>query len=173
MFIGRIAIPDLPVEAEVIERIVDRDDYSILLGYLIIERHPHPTERGSCQTIEDIYTATERTRIIRQEGGAPVGEPQVFPNLIGRIPIVHIANNRSADEYYGTPELEATIELLQQYGEVIAAAISGNIRQGRPTPAIDFKDEESLAAYWDEYATTVCPMAAQRPMTPSNSRQMN
>lgn len=149
--------PDLSltiIPPNVIQRIVDQNDYSILLGYRIIERHPHPTLPGQWQTIEDIYTATERIRTIINQSGSPISK-NTFPNLLGRIPIVHIPNNRSEGEYFGRPQLEATVVLLQQYGEVLDSAIFGNIRQGRPTPVINFKDEEALDAFWGENAETV------------------
>lgn len=142
------------IPPNVIERIVDPNDYSILTGYRIIERYPHPTEHGKWQIIEDIYTAEQRTRYVYQEGAAKA-DPQVFPNLIGKIPIVHLSNKKSADEVFGRPELQATLEVLHRYNEVIEAAIAGNIRQGRPTPFIDFKNQEALDAYWTEYSTTV------------------
>ncbi len=142
------------IPPNVIERIVNPEDYTELIGYRIIERHPHPTVRGQWQVIEDIYTAEQRTRYTFEQG-VQQGDAEVFPNLIGKIPIIHIANNKSSDEYYGNPELEGTVELLHQYNEVMLAAIAGNIRQGRPTPAIDFKDEEALDKWWQEYATAV------------------
>lgn len=142
------------IPPNVIERIVDEDDFSTLIGYRIIERYPHPTISGKYQIIEDEYTAESRSRWIYNQGGAK-GEPQVFPNLIGQIPIIHIANNKSPNEASGNPELEATVELLHRYNETLVAGHDGNIRQGRPTPAIDFKDQEALSTYWDEYSTKV------------------
>lgn len=142
------------IPPNVIERIVNPDDYTELIGYRIIERHPHPTIRGQWMVIEDIYTAEQRTRY-KFVSGVQQGNPEVFPNIIGKIPIIPIANNKSSDEENGNPELEGVVELLHQYNEVLLAAISGNIRQGRPTPTIDFKSVEALAAWWEEYATKV------------------
>ena len=143
------------IPPDAITRIVAKEDFSVLLGYRITEKHPHPTERGIWQTIEDIYTAEQRTRTIWQNG-VMMYTPQIYPNRIGGIiPIVHIPNNRSVGEYYGRPELQATVELLQQYGEVLASAIEGNIRMGRPTPNIDFKDIEALDDFMENNATSV------------------
>ena len=75
-----------------------------------------------------------------------------FANLIGRIPVIHVANRWGADEFYGRPEGDALIPALQRYGDVIDAAIRGNIRQGRPTPVIEkMGTAEQVRKFWEKF----------------------
>jgi hypothetical protein len=50
---------------------------------------------------EDVYTAEKRTITVHYYGGATVVKE--YENLLGRIPMVHFANDRSANEIYGRP----------------------------------------------------------------------
>jgi hypothetical protein len=75
-----------------------------------------------------------------------------YPNLLGRLPVIHIANRMGADEFYGRPEGDALIPALQRYGDVIEAAIRGNIRQGRPTPVIErMGTAEQVKRFWEKF----------------------
>ncbi len=101
-------------------------------------------------TIVDEYTLAGRVRRVMR-GGVTV-RTERFDNLIGRIPVIHIANRTGADEFYGRPEGDALIPALQRYGDVIDAAIRGNIRQGRPTPVIEkMGTAEQVRKFWEKF----------------------
>jgi hypothetical protein len=147
---GDLSVTVLP--PDVVEPIVDEEDYSSIIGWRVVERHPHPTRPGDWMTIEDEYMADERVRRIRRRG--VVEREERYPNVIGRVPVVPIHNNRGSNDEFGSPECAAMIHALHEYGEVLDAGLFGNKRQGRPTPSIEFKDLNSLNAFWDEYAVT-------------------
>ncbi len=108
---------------------------------------PAPT---NTVTIIDEYTAVERVR--RIERGGVIIQTERFANLIGLIPVIHIANRMGADEFFGRPEGAALIPALQRYGDVIDAAIRGNIRQGRPTPVIErMGTAEQVRKFWEKF----------------------
>lgn len=100
--------------------------------------------------IVDEYTAAGRVRRIKR--GGVVVSTERWDNLIGRVPVIHIANRYGADEFYGRPEGDALIPTLQRYGDVIDAAIRGNIRQGRPTPVIErMGTAEQVKKFWETF----------------------
>lgn len=108
------------------------------------------TETYGALTMVDEYTLTERTRRVLRGGVATRTER--YPNLIGRLPVIHVANRMGADEFYGRPEADAMIPALQRYGDVIDAAIRGNIRQGRPTPVIErMGTAEQVSRFWEKF----------------------
>jgi hypothetical protein len=109
-----------------------------------------PLQNTGTLTIIDEYTAAERVR--RVERGGVILQTERFANLIGRVPVIHIANRVGADEFYGRPEGDALIPALQRYGDVIEAAIRGNIRQGRPTPVIEkMGTAEQVRKFWEKF----------------------
>lgn len=148
--------PDLTVTIitpDVVERIVSPDDYSETIGWKITERWPHPVNPAQTMTIEDEYYADVRIRRITTSNSAKVKTLE-YPNLIGRIPVVQIANNRGINQTNGVSECEALTESLHEYGAIIEAALDGNKRQGRPTPTVEFKDVDALDKFFTEYGTT-------------------
>jgi hypothetical protein len=132
----------------VVQPIVDEDDFSRIIGWKITEVHPHPSKPGVKMTIVDEYTAMERVRT-RYRNGTPVGTPERYPNLIGLIPVIHVPNNRTSDSVFGEPEGAALLPLLQRYGMVLEAALSGNVHQGRPTPVGEFESVDQLEKFWE------------------------
>ncbi len=145
--------PDLSislVSPDVVEPIVAEDNYSEIIGWRLRQRYQHPTELGRWQIEINEFYPDVRIRIVENENG--VQSEERFPNLIGRIPIIHIANNKGSNSAFGTPEaapLVATQDgILYRYDEVLDAGINGNIKQGRPTPAINFSDKKALDAYY-------------------------
>jgi hypothetical protein len=135
----------------VVTPIVDDNDYSRILGWRVTERHLHPTNPGDEMFIIDEYTLTERTQK-KLRNGVEVST-QRYPNLIGRLPIVHIPNARGANEIFGRPEGESLLGLLHWYQEVLVAALEGNKHQGRPTPKIKFETIEQLNRFFDDNGT--------------------
>jgi hypothetical protein len=131
----------------VVTPIVDEQDFSRLIGWKVTEVHPHPSKPGVTMTITDEYTAVERVRT-RYRNGVRLDEER-YPNLIGLVPVIHVANNQSADSMFGEPEGAALLPLLQRYGTTLEAALSGNIHQGRPTPVAEFESVDQMTAFWD------------------------
>lgn len=152
--------PDLSltvVPPQQVEPLVAEEDYSRLEGWRITSRYVHPTERGRVMTEVNEYRADSRTRTIHRDG-TPIST-QTYPNLLGRLPVIHIANNRRADSIFGVPEgaalLASSKGLLQRYGEILAAGLDGNMRQGRPTPNLKFHDVGALDQFMNYYAERV------------------
>lgn len=137
------------VPAEVVDPIVDPEDYSQIIGWRIRQTFIDPNNSSSKMTITDEYYADRRIRTVEKSDGRT--NTKQFPNLIGVIPVIHIANMPTSGEGFGHPEAEALQSLLYKYGETIDAAIEGNILQGRPTPVIAFKTVQNLNAFWKRY----------------------
>lgn len=60
--------------------------------------------------------------------------PTVVPNPIGIVPIVHIANDRSSDEFYGRPIYEALYTVFSRYDDLLNKSLSGAEIMGNPIP---------------------------------------
>jgi hypothetical protein len=150
--------PDLSasvVSPDVVDPIVDPDDYSTVIGWRISQNFPHPTDMGKSMWVVDEYYPDVRIRTVTKAGSKPV--VTTFRNMIGRAPVVFIPNLKSPNELFGRPELEALVRsrkgILHRYGELLDAAIDGNIRQGRPIRTFSFDDLEGLEAFMDTYGT--------------------
>jgi len=141
------------VPPHVVKKIVDKKNFSKIIGYKITERYPDPDKPSSIMTITDEYYATHRWHT-REINGKQVFRKS-YKNLIGINPVVHIKNQLGADEENGRPEGEALVALLQIYNETLVAALKGNIRQGRPTPVIQKMGTASqLKAFWEKFGKT-------------------
>ncbi len=108
------------------------------------------SETYEALTIVDEYTLERRTRRVLR--GGVTTRTERYPNLTGRLPVIHVANRMGADEFYGRPEGDALVPVLQRYGDLIDAAIRGNIRQGRPTPVIErMGTAEQVGKFWQKF----------------------
>lgn len=87
-------------------------------------------------TVTEEYTATER-RVYVRKAGIPLSEttPTVYPNLIGRIPVVHWANDRGANEQHGHVLYEALLRVFTRYDDLLNKALDGVELLGNPIPA--------------------------------------
>lgn len=132
--------------------IISDTDYSQQLGWRVAQTFTHPDYTGRKMTIIDEYTAVSRVRIVDVDGRE--SGRQEFPNLIGRVPVIHIGNNVEAGETFGRPEAEALVNVLQRYGVIIEAAAEGNELQGRPTPVLNFETKDDLDTFWNLYGET-------------------
>lgn len=83
--------------------------------------------------VEDVYTKDKRTILTHyyDDRGTVVEE---FENLIGRIPIVHLANDRSANEIYGRPIYSAGLPIMYRYDALINNILEGVTLLGTPIP---------------------------------------
>lgn len=143
-----LSITLLPPDS--VDPIVADDDFGNVIGWRVTQvlAHPEMTRR---QTVEDEYYADRRIHRMTIDG--ITRSEQTFPNLLGRIQLVHIANQPDAGEVFGHAEAEALLPLLHKYGEVFEAAIEGNVLQGRPTPVLTFATVADLEKFDEENAT--------------------
>jgi hypothetical protein len=140
----------LPPES--MEIIVDETDYTKIVGYRSTQVIPHPSDTKSMQ-ITDEWREDGFSREVKVDG--VIIETTEWPNPIpGLIPVVHIANRALSNQTYGHPECEALVPLFHKYGEVLDAAIEGNVLQGRPTPTLTFETVQDLEAFDTDNAVT-------------------
>lgn len=132
--------------------LVDANDYSVQTGWRITQTFVHPDSASMTMTVTDEYTAVERVRIVETNSTQTTRE--VYRNLIGLVPVIHISNNTEAGETFGRPEAEGLVNVLQRYGVIFEAAIEGNELQGRPTPVLAFDNVTDLQTFWDRYGET-------------------
>lgn len=83
--------------------------------------------------VEDTYTAEKRTLYVQYYDDRP-NELHEYENLIGRIPCVHFANDRSANEIYGRPIYEAGLPIMWRYDNLIKNILEGVTLLGTPIP---------------------------------------
>jgi hypothetical protein len=134
---------------DTVDPLVAADDYSNIIGWRVHQVMSHPETLGRRMTITDDYYADRRLRTVTIDGQATTTTS--YPNLIGRLPIVHIPNARDEGDVFGHPEVEALIELLQRYNTTLEAAVDGNERQGRPTPVLAFENVADMEKFWQDY----------------------
>lgn len=135
------------VPPDLVDPIVDENDFANIIGWRVTQVQQHPERTAERMTIVDEYYADRRVHRVERQG-LPVSET-VFFNLLGRLPIVHIANSADDGETFGHPEAEALVDVFHRYSETLDAAVDGNVRQGRPTPVLSFETMEDLNAFWD------------------------
>lgn len=136
---------------DTVDPIVDENDYGSIIGWRVTEvlAHPETTQR---MTVTDEYYADRRVQRIERPDA--VATTRTYPNLIGRLPIVHIANALDEGDTFGHPEAEALVELLLRYNTILEAAIDGNERQGRPTPVLSFETVADMDKFWADYGSS-------------------
>lgn len=138
---------------DTVDPIVDEADYGRVIGWRVTQTLTHPEQLAARMTVVDEYYPDRR--IHRVEINAVRQSETVFPNLLGRLPIVHLANQPDDGETFGHAEAEPLIEVMHRYGSVFEAAIEGNILQGRPTPHFNFATIQDMDAFWERFATSV------------------
>lgn len=145
--------PDLSVTvvpANVVRELVDDQDYSKIVGWRITEVYPHPDSVADVMRIIDEYTAQKRVRTTSKSN--QIGQTKTYPNLLGMVQVIHIANNRNEDERYGHAEAEPLLAALHYYGVLFDAGAAGNIHQGRPTPVIEqMGSADNMTAFWGQF----------------------
>ena len=140
----------LPPES--MEVIVADDDYSRIVGYRSTQLLPHPSDTSKMQIVDE-WREDGFSRIVTIDG--VIKETTAWPNPIpGLIPVVHIANRPLSNQTFGHPECEALVPLFHKYGEVLDAAIEGNVLQGRPTPTLTFETVQDLESFDEDNAVT-------------------
>lgn len=86
--------------------------------------------RNDGYVITDEYSASGRTVVYKK--GEQVLDVQRFQNLLGVIPVVHVAHDRSGNETYGHPIHEELLPLYDQYDDLIYKQLDGAKLLGNP-----------------------------------------
>jgi hypothetical protein len=126
------------------------DAFGNIVGWRVTQvlAHPDTTRR---MTVVDEYYADRRIQRVEMDGLTRT--EQTYPNLLGRLTLVHIPNQQTPGDVFGHSEAESLLPLLHKYGEVFEAAIEGNVLQGRPTPVLTFETVADLEKFDSENAT--------------------
>jgi 2'-5' RNA ligase len=85
--------------------------------------------------IEDVYTVDKRVVTIQVVGKKK--KQTIYDNLIGRIPVIHFANDRGTNELFGRPIYEALLFLFQRYDDLLMKSLDGVEMMGNPIPAFE------------------------------------
>lgn len=140
------------IPPDAVTPIVNEDNFGEIVGWRVEMTYQHPID-SRIQTRRDEYYADRRIQTIITGGRQT--NPRTFRNVIGRIPVVHVPNNKGANEMFGHCEWEDLIPMLQKMGEVLDAAIKGNVRHGRPTPVFErMGDKSAVADFWKRFGKT-------------------
>lgn len=127
------------ISPELVE--VERDplDRNNAIAYTI-------TTRSDKATIIDKYTLEGRTLSIKQGSADPV--VTTFENLIDRIPIVHLTNDKGVNETNGRPIFEALYSLFAHYNRLLLKMLNGAELMGNPIPVFEGLEDidETIAA---------------------------
>jgi len=65
---------------------------------------------------------------------------KTFENLIGRLPVVHFPNDRSANETHGRPMIEGLLHLLARYDAELEKALDAAEIMSNPIPVFNLED---------------------------------
>jgi hypothetical protein len=124
------------VPADMMTKEPDPLDYRKVNSYTI-------TTVTDTATIQDIYRLDGRTVKVKQKGQESETVTE-YGNVIGRLPVIHIANNREANEIYGHPIYEALLPLLGHYDDTTVKSLEGVKLMGNPKPVMEgAEDPES------------------------------
>jgi len=131
-----------------------KSDFRRILDVTVTTKYP-----GSI--VQDVYTDTERSVYIKYYDGRPPVEEH-YENLIGRIPMIHLATDMGPNEVHGRAIYDAALPLMYRYDDVMFRTTDGVAMMGNPIPAFIGLDnpQESLALnstqeqYIDEQGNT-------------------
>lgn len=107
------------------------DDFGNLVGYKV-------TTKLEKVTIIDEYRLDGRTLTIKRAG--QTDEVMQFQNLIGRLPVIHFANDRGANETNGRPIYERALRAFRRYDDLIEKMLDGVELMGNPIPVFQGLD---------------------------------
>lgn len=134
---GSLSVPS----PDTVEIVRDELDYRRVVAVRV-------TTKLEKVTIVDEYRADGRTITTRRtENGRIVETVEQFPNLIGRIPVVHVAHGRSGNETNGHSIHESLLKLYDRYDDILHKQLDGAALLGNPLLA--FVGMEDLAAVMD------------------------
>lgn len=103
------------------------------------------TTRRDKVTVIDQYRLDGRTLTIKQGQDVEIIE---FENLTGRIPVVHLRNDRGSNEANGRPIFEGLLALFSRYNRLMRKMIDGAELMGNPIPTFEGLEDidETIAA---------------------------
>lgn len=134
---GTLSIPS----PDTVEITRDPFDYRVILKVTITTKLP-------TVTIIDEYRPDGRTVTYKEiVDGKEVVTVEQYDILIGRIPMIHVANGRSANETNGHSIHEDLLKLYDQYDDVLHKQLDGAKLLGNPILA--FVGMENIAAVID------------------------
>lgn len=138
-----------------VDILTDDLDYTRVVGYRIT-------------TVLDKVTATDEYRldgrtVTFKTGDMKIGAVLVgmgyeqtsvseyrreYANLTGMLPVIHLPNDREANEVYGHPIYEALLKLFARYDDVLNKSLDGVEVMGRPIPVAEGLEdpEEAMRA---------------------------
>lgn len=119
--------------------------------------------------ITDEYRADGRTVIVRR--GEQVLSTQQYENLLGVIPVVHIAHDRSGNETYGHPIHEELRPLYDQYDDLIYKQLDGAKLLGNPL--LTFAGMEDISSVINANDTATDDQYYDKDGNLQNRKQLN
>jgi len=126
---GTLSVPS----PELVDVEYDPLDYRKMTKVTITSRLPEAR-------VTDVYTKEKRIITVKWTGAKNIlkhEESFEFANLIGKIPIVHLANDRSGNETNGRPFYEALTSLFDRYDNLIQKMVDGAEIMGNPIPVFE------------------------------------
>lgn len=124
------------VNPDTVEIITDPMDYTNVIEYKI-------TTVLNTVTIIDEYFIDKRIVTLKEANKTPI--TQIYPNLLGRMAVIHLANDAEVNEIYGHPIYEALLTLFARYDDVIQKSLDGVEIMGRPIPVAEGLKDPTLA----------------------------
>ena len=105
------------------------DDPETIVSYVF-------TVKTKDRTIKQTYTKDERIVETTITSRSSTSRPTVerYPNLIGRIPVVHLSCDKSVNERYGRPVYYSLLALFARYDDLLSKALDGAELIGNPIP---------------------------------------
>lgn len=119
--------------------------------------------------VTDEYTAVGRTVVYKK--GDQVIDTQIYQNLLGVIPVVHIAHDRSGNETYGHPIHEELLPLYDQYDDLIYKQLDGAKLLGNPL--LTFAGMEDINAVINANDTATDDQYYDKDGNLTNRKQLN
>lgn len=124
------------VNPDTVEIITDPMDYTNVIAYKV-------TTTLNTVRIIDEYYIDRRIVTISESGKQPVTE--TYLNLLGRMPVIHLANDKEVNELYGHPIYEGLLTLFARYDDVIQKSLDGVEVMGRPIPVATGMKDPAIA----------------------------
>lgn len=121
--------------AERVEVLTDPLDYKNVMGYRI-------TSVLDAATITDEFRMDGRTITIESKGQKQEWQ---YSNPLGLLPVVHLPNDREANEIYGHPIYEALLRLFARYDDGLQKSLDGVEVMGRPIPVAEGLEDVTTA----------------------------
>lgn len=132
---GSLSIPS----PDLVEVAYDPLDYRRMVKVTI-------TSRLEQATVTDEYRLDGRTVTIKwQTRERKDTETFTYQNLIGKLPVVHLANDRSGNETNGRPVYESLQHLYDRYNNLVEKMVDGAELMGNPIPT--FEGIDSIDAF--------------------------